>query len=138
LSNTLIGDYIISSTAQDPTTSKAILPINLEMDYKQSFETPTNDEVQMGEIESTTNGSAFKRWLRTLSVETGGIERVTDEDRAKNTSKVWNACTFWWVNRPTAADDSLLFKHVEWNKTNDYQDERQHGRRNLEYRYGRR
>ena len=68
-----------------------------EINSKQSFEAPTNDEVQMGEIEKTTNGSAFKRWLQKLSIETGGIERVTDGDRAKNTSKVWNACTFWYA-----------------------------------------
>jgi hypothetical protein len=76
-------------------TSKAVLTTDQDMDFKHSLETPTNDEIQTGDTESTTDGSAFKRWLRTLSVETGGIERVTDEDRAKNTSKVWNACTFW-------------------------------------------
>jgi hypothetical protein len=76
-------------------TSNVIFGRDLKMDSKQSFETPTNDEIQIGETEVTTNGNAFQRWLRSLSVETGGIERVTDEDRAKNTSKVWNACTFW-------------------------------------------
>ncbi|KAF2791828.1 hypothetical protein K505DRAFT_248050 [Melanomma pulvis-pyrius CBS 109.77] len=39
----------------------------------------------------------IKLWIKKLSVETGGIQRVTDEDRAKETSKVWNACTFWQV-----------------------------------------
>lgn len=72
--------------------SKAEYPIDSEMNSKQSFEAPSNDELQVGSIEKT---SGFKAWLKKLSVETGGIERVTDEDRAKNTSKVWNACTFW-------------------------------------------
>jgi hypothetical protein len=78
-------------------SSKAGFTIDSEMNSKQSFETPRNDEVLISEIEKTTDGSAFKRWLKKLSVETGGIERVTDEDRAKNTSKVWNACTFWFA-----------------------------------------
>ncbi|KAF1996808.1 hypothetical protein P154DRAFT_607432 [Amniculicola lignicola CBS 123094] len=33
--------------------------------------------------------------MKKLSFGTGGIQRVTDEDRAKNPSEVWNACTFW-------------------------------------------
>ena len=36
-------------------------------------------------------------WLRKLSIETGGIQRVTDADRKNNpTTHVWNACTFWF------------------------------------------
>jgi len=34
-------------------------------------------------------------WAENLSVETNGIERVTEEQREQNTTKVWNACTFW-------------------------------------------
>ncbi|KAI7264461.1 cytosine-purine permease [Hortaea werneckii] len=30
-----------------------------------------------------------------LSIETGGIQRVTDEECDHNTTRVWNACTFW-------------------------------------------
>jgi hypothetical protein len=37
----------------------------------------------------------LKAWAKKLSVETGGIERVTDEERLSNTTHVWNACTFW-------------------------------------------
>jgi len=41
--------------------------------------------------------SAFSKWSKNalLSVETRGIERVTDEERQQNTTKIWNACTFW-------------------------------------------
>ncbi len=40
-----------------------------------------------------------KSWLKSLllTVETSGIQRVTEEERKQNTSKVWNACTFWYV-----------------------------------------
>lgn len=36
-------------------------------------------------------------WIRDilLTVETTGIQRVTEEERQQNTTKVWNACTFW-------------------------------------------
>jgi hypothetical protein len=87
-------------SAQKPKytmASKTGFTIDSEVNSKQSFETPTNDEIQSGEIEKTTDDGAFKGWLKKLSVETGGIQRVTDEDRAKNTSKVWNACTFWYA-----------------------------------------
>ncbi len=38
-----------------------------------------------------------KSWVKgiLLTVETRGIQRVTEEERQQNTSKVWNACTFW-------------------------------------------
>jgi hypothetical protein len=32
-----------------------------------------------------------------FDIEEGGIERVTDEDRQQNTTKSWNAATFWYV-----------------------------------------
>ena len=76
-------------------TSKIGFAVDTDMEYKQSFETPTTDDVRAGETGKTTDGIACKRWLKKLSVETGGIQRVTNEDRAKNPSKVWNACTFW-------------------------------------------
>lgn len=35
-------------------------------------------------------------WIQSkLKVELKGIERVTDEERLHNTTKFWNACTFW-------------------------------------------
>jgi hypothetical protein len=36
-----------------------------------------------------------RAWLGRLSIEEGGIERVTDEERLHNTTKFWNAATFW-------------------------------------------
>lgn len=39
----------------------------------------------------------LRKWARVFLVETGGIERVTDEDRQQNTQHVWNACTFWYA-----------------------------------------
>ena len=62
---------------------------------KQSLDTSSHDEVELGYVEHRKSLSGFQRWLNKLSVETGGIERITDEVRAKNSSKVWNACTFW-------------------------------------------
>jgi hypothetical protein len=38
---------------------------------------------------------------RRLSIEEGGIERVTDEERQQNTTKFWNATTFWYGSRPS-------------------------------------
>lgn len=35
-------------------------------------------------------------WMQVLSVETTGIQRVTDEERLVRTTKFWNACTFWY------------------------------------------
>lgn len=35
-------------------------------------------------------------WMQILSIETGGIQRVTDEERQVNPTKWWNACTFWY------------------------------------------
>ncbi|KAF2094036.1 hypothetical protein NA57DRAFT_46788 [Rhizodiscina lignyota] len=35
------------------------------------------------------------RWARTIAFEKGGIQRVTEDDRRHNTTKWWNACTFW-------------------------------------------
>ena len=46
-------------------------------------------------IENGTIRSGFRAWAKKLSVETKGIERVTDEERLSNTTHVWNACTFW-------------------------------------------
>ena len=74
--------------------SKLGFTVDSEMNSKQSFDTPPKDEVQTGSIEKVP---AFKAWLKKLSVETGGIQRVTDAERADNTTKVWNACTFWYV-----------------------------------------
>ncbi|KAJ4287341.1 hypothetical protein N0V90_012739 [Kalmusia sp. IMI 367209] len=76
--------------------SKTAFSVDTKMNSKQSLESPSTDNVQLGYLEPPENNQElFKGWLKKLSVETGGIERVSDEDRANNTSKVWNACTFW-------------------------------------------
>ena len=65
-----------------------------KMASKESSMVLSQDELQTG---NSYIPSDFTYWMKCLAVETGGIERVTDEDRAQNTSKVWNACTFWLV-----------------------------------------
>jgi hypothetical protein len=69
-----------------------------EKNFEQSSNTPSmsqNGDIPIGEMEKIQSATGLKLWLKKLSVETGGIERVTDEDRVGETSKVWNACTFW-------------------------------------------
>ena len=50
-------------------------------------------------------------WLRGLflKVETHGIQRVTEEERNQNTTKVWNACTFWYVILKLRAESGIDF-----------------------------
>lgn len=67
------------------------------MTTKESFALSSKEDFQTGSTEKPSNLSSIKHWVERLAVETGGIQRVTDEDRAKNTSKWWNACTFWQV-----------------------------------------
>lgn len=74
--------------------------INSEKNFEQSFDTPPMSydvEVPEGEVDKVKGSYGIKLWIKKLSVETGGIQRVTDEDRVRETSKVWNACTFWQV-----------------------------------------
>ncbi|KAF2806963.1 purine-cytosine permease FCY2 [Mytilinidion resinicola] len=66
---------------------------NSEIDSKAASDAGYDTKVGSPEKGETVSG--VRGWLKKLSVETGGIERVTDEDRQTNTSKVWNACTFW-------------------------------------------
>lgn len=55
-------------------------------------------DIEMGTIYSTEDKHfRFSAWAKKLSVETGGIQRVTDAERLQNTTHVWNACTFWWA-----------------------------------------
>jgi hypothetical protein len=78
--------------------SKHAFTLDSEMNPKQSQsnEPPSHDgELHEGSVEKPSGVSGFALWLRRLSVETGGIQRVTDEERAQSSSKVWNACTFW-------------------------------------------
>ncbi|KAL4894719.1 permease for cytosine/purines, uracil, thiamine, allantoin-domain-containing protein [Aspergillus ambiguus] len=48
--------------------------------------------------EKTSNVGALETpatWIQSLAIEKGGIQRVTDDERLENTTKFWNACTFW-------------------------------------------
>jgi hypothetical protein len=66
------------------------------MDTKRQFSTEkSSDETDSASIGDGTARGGLKAWAKKLSVETGGIERVTDEERLSNTTHVWNACTFW-------------------------------------------
>jgi hypothetical protein len=53
-----------------------------------------NESTQKGHSEQDTT-KPDRSWFRRLSIEEGGIERVTDEERLQNTTKFWNAATFW-------------------------------------------
>ncbi|KAF8855188.1 hypothetical protein BDZ45DRAFT_793765 [Acephala macrosclerotiorum] len=70
--------------------------MNSAMDSKPKFsaEKPT-DETDNSSIGEGAIRGGFRAWAKKLSVEAGGIERVTDEARLSNTTHVWNACTFW-------------------------------------------
>lgn len=46
-------------------------------------------------IEELKQEPRWKAWARMLSIEVGGIQRVTEDERKQNTTHVWNACTFW-------------------------------------------
>lgn len=66
------------------------------MNIKDQYSTEKLDaEVETASIEKGHVNSGFRAWAKSLSVEVGGIQRVTDEERQTNTTKVWNACTFW-------------------------------------------
>lgn len=59
-----------------------------------------NDHTSTTKTESETDTALnpSRPWLSglsRLSIEEGGIERVTDEERLQNTTKFWNAATFW-------------------------------------------
>lgn len=75
--------------------TKEVFTTDCEINSKESFATPSNNDVQVGTTEKPSTTSGLRYWVKRLAVETGGIERVTDEARLENTSKVWNACTFW-------------------------------------------
>ena len=66
------------------------------MDIKQQLSADkSSDKTDSASIEKGTIRRGLKAWAKKLSVEAGGIERVTDEERLSNTTHVWNACTFW-------------------------------------------
>jgi hypothetical protein len=54
------------------------------------------DAAELGSVEKLgLREPGIRAWAKLLSVETGGIQRVTEEERKENTTHVWNACTFW-------------------------------------------
>jgi hypothetical protein len=65
------------------------------MDSKMDIKLPAEKSSDTASIEEGTIRRGFRAWAKKLSVETGGIQRVTDEERLSNTTHVWNACTFW-------------------------------------------
>jgi hypothetical protein len=68
-----------------------------KMDIKQQLSVDkSSDKTDSASIEKGAVRRGLEAWAKKLSVEAGGIERVTDEDRLSNTTHVWNACTFWY------------------------------------------
>jgi hypothetical protein len=67
-----------------------------KMNTKQQISAEkSSDEIDTASIEKGIIRSGLHAWAKKLSVEIGGIQRVTDEERQSNTTHVWNACTFW-------------------------------------------
>jgi hypothetical protein len=75
--------------------TKTYFTSDAEMASKELFADTINDDARIGDTGNVPIVTGLKYWLKRLAVETGGIERITDVDRAENPSKVWNACTFW-------------------------------------------
>ena len=70
------------------------------MDYKMDVKSlPESNrppsEVEEGSIVDEKDSNFVSRWARTVAFEKGGIQRVTEEERLHDTTKWWNACTFW-------------------------------------------
>lgn len=65
----------------------------------QQYE-PSDVEAASMEEKPTNKASIVVSWGKSLltTVETRGIQRVTDEERRSNTTSVWHACTFWSVD----------------------------------------
>jgi hypothetical protein len=98
------------------------------MDTKQQFSAEkSSDEIDSASIGKGTTRGGLRAWAKKLSVETGGIERVTDEERLSNTTHVWNACTFWY-------DPSIT--RIISRKLMSAQVECQYGSRNTIHRHG--
>jgi len=73
--------------------------MEFKTETKQQFSADKfSDRTDSASVEKGTIRGGLKAWAKKLSVETGGIERVTDEERLSNTTHVWNACTFWYAN----------------------------------------
>jgi hypothetical protein len=81
-----------------------LLSVAMDKDSKIPYATPAESDFGAGSYDEKTPNktSRFSGWLKDvlLTVETRGIQRVTDEERQQNTTKVWNACTFWYISYP--------------------------------------
>jgi len=98
------------------------------MDIKQQLSADkSSDKTDSASIEKGTIRGGLKAWAKKLSVETGGIERVTDEERLSNTTHVWNAYTFWFVKPNTRRNTRKLMS---------IQVECEHGGSNALHRHG--
>jgi hypothetical protein len=86
-----------ASSAQNQQRSQTLnFKMDSNMDIKHQLATEKSiDEIDAQSVEKGTIRSGFIAWAKNLSVETRGIQRVTDDERQTNTTKVWNACTFW-------------------------------------------
>ncbi len=68
------------------------------MDVKQQIlAKKLGEETDTASVDQGTVRGGLGAWAKKLSVETGGIQRVTDVERLSGTTHVWNACTFWYV-----------------------------------------
>lgn len=67
----------------------------------QDIQEKSVNDMETASIEPGTLRGGVHAWAKALSVESGGIQRVTDEERQSKTTKVWNACTFWYVSVAT-------------------------------------
>jgi hypothetical protein len=61
----------------------------------QDVQEKSLNDTETASIKQGSHRGGLHAWAKALSVESGGIQRVTDEERQNNTTKVWNACTFW-------------------------------------------
>jgi len=65
----------------------------LHLEYPMKM---NNDSKPIHKTQSVSEtAQSVQPWYRKLSIEEGGIERITDEERLQNTTKFWNAATFW-------------------------------------------
>lgn len=90
----------IDSMDTESNISPKTSPYKMKPEYEIQ---PTENLSEEGTIvKAIPSDYGLFAWMKKLSVETEGIQRVTDADRQYNTTHVWNAATFWY--------DSLLMR----------------------------
>lgn len=82
------SNVIDNSATIDPNVKMTDMKAEADITSRPS----SRGEMGIGEVKSVPK---WKSWARMLSIEVGGIQRVTEEERRENTTHVWNACTFW-------------------------------------------